>query len=358
MNEVFSIECTNLPVNLDTSKIFFVEREYEWYINQYIGRNSSRFENAFSNFNYSFNYFPESKDPELFLIIRQILNASFDVNNALCKYAYSEGDRHVFYCVELDNDEHEESLAKQFHHFACWCKVDEKRRERWKNFDEEIEEMLRMQREFLADCWQCNEVRPRIEIINVDDEFDELEEYFCIEDEPAQTRTVFSNVDLQLEDIARQLEELRKQGISEERIRAAIEPKQELSPIEITRDYRILLPNFNKEIVLQPIVKAVFLLFLRHPKGINFKDMSDYREELISLYIAITDRIDQRVIDKSISSLCNPISNSIHEKCTRIREVITQCLGTQLAPNYCITGKRGEDKRIPLPEDMITWATK
>lgn len=353
MNDVFSIECTNMPMALDENMIFFVERGYEFYINEYIGRNSKRFVKAFSSFDYSFNYLPESKDLELFLICRQILNASKDVNMALCKYAYMDNGRAVFYCVELDNDEKEESLAKQFYHFACWCKVDVQRRAKWKQFDEEFEELMRIQREELKDCWQCNEDRPKIQIVTDWDNLEELEEFFVVEEDVKET--VISSVDVQLADIARQLDELRRQGVSEERIREAIDPKPELTPLHITSDLKIMLPALNKEIVLQPINKAVFLLFLRHPKGINFKDMADYKEELINLYVEVTDRIDLRVIGKSINSLCNPLSNSIHEKCTRIREVFVNCLGEELASNYCIVGKKGEDKRIPLPEEMIVW---
>ena len=59
--------------------------------------------------------------------------------------------------------------------------------------------------------------------------------------------------------------------------------------IRVTRDFRILLPDrFDTEIRLRPLVKTVFLLFLRHPEGIRFRDLHDYRDELTGLYARIS----------------------------------------------------------------------
>lgn len=58
-----------------------------------------------------------------------------------------------------------------------------------------------------------------------------------------------------------------------------------LSPLVITEDYRFLLPNYgNREVQLSPIHKALYLLFLNHPEGIEFKNLVDHREELFALY--------------------------------------------------------------------------
>ena len=57
-----------------------------------------------------------------------------------------------------------------------------------------------------------------------------------------------------------------------------------LSPLVITKNYRFLLPDYgNKEVQLSPIHKALYLLFLNHSEGIEFKNLVDYREELLSL---------------------------------------------------------------------------
>ena len=353
MNEVYSIECTNMPAALDENKIFFVEREYEWYINQYIGRNSKRFAKAFANFQYSFGYFPESKDVTLCLIANQLLKASNDINHALCKFAYMEDGRAVFYCVELDNDEVEESLAKQFYHFACWCKVATERRAKWLKVEEE--NAARRSETDVDACWVRNErKRPHVQIVNDIDGLEQLEEYFEDMEVVEECKSV-SSVDVTLADIKRQLDELRAQGVSEERIREAIEPTPEISRLAITKDYHILLPDLHKELSLPPLQKALFLLFLRHPKGINFKRISEYKDELYAIYIAVSERVSKLTIDNSIERICTPSDNSIHEKCANIRRALILQLGDRLGLKYCITGLRGEPKRIALPEELVSW---
>ncbi len=133
-----------------------------------------------------------------------------------------------------------------------------------------------------------------------------------------------------------------------------INPK--VSKLVITNDYRILLPDYyNIEIKLEPLVKAVYLLFLKHPEGIVFKDLTDYREELKQIYSVlrpngITDKALQ-----SIEDVTNPMSNSINEKCARIRGVFVGHFGDDIAQHYYIDGLRGELKKISLPRDLVVW---
>ena len=71
--------------------------------------------------------------------------------------------------------------------------------------------------------------------------------------------------------------------LEELRIEAA---KGKLSKLVITEDYRFVLADYNQEVELQPVHKAVYLLFLAHPEGIEFKKLSEYREELTGYYMA------------------------------------------------------------------------
>lgn len=348
MNDVYSIECTNFPYELNENQIFFVEREYEWYINQYIGRNRKRFEKAFSSFNYEFCYLPQSQNIDVAYTIRQVLSASREVNCALCKFGYMDGNKAVFYCVELDNDEKEESLAKQFYHFACWCKVEPERRQRWIELDKLAEE----EQILLYGSTFAHQTRPKVQIMHNVDEYECLEEYFDNIEECQEYKDV-SYADIQLTELRNIVKELREMGVAEERILEAVDSKPELSRLEITNDYRILLPDFKKEVQLPPIHKALFILFLRHPNGIGLKELSDYKQELTDIYMELTDRIDAGVIQKTISGLCDPINNSVHEKCSIIRRAFSKVVGDKLAGSYCITGKKGESKRISLPKELV-----
>ena len=79
--------------------------------------------------------------------------------------------------------------------------------------------------------------------------------------------------------------------LEELRIEAA---KGRLSRLVITEDYRFILEDYHKEVELQPVHKAVYLLFLAHPEGIEFKRLADYREELTRYYMATAKIMDKR----------------------------------------------------------------
>ena len=124
----------------------------------------------------------------------------------------------------------------------------------------------------------------------------------------------------------------------------------------ITSDYRILLPDYNNmEIQMTPLVKAVYLLFLRHPEGIIFKHLMDYRDELKDIYKKIKGDRWIFTQTRSVNDATNPMKNSINEKCARVREAFVTRFDERLAKHYIITGERGEPKRITLPQDLIEW---
>jgi uncharacterized protein (DUF1810 family) len=126
-----------------------------------------------------------------------------------------------------------------------------------------------------------------------------------------------------------------------------------MKKLTITKDCRILLED--EEIKMEPIVKAVYLLYLNHPEGIAFKFLPDYRKELSAIYCRIKPMgLNERVI-QSIEDVTNPLLNSINEKCSRIKSVFAAVINEVLLNNYIIIGKSGEAKKIDLPRDMVIW---
>ena len=115
--------------------------------------------------------------------------------------------------------------------------------------------------------------------------------------------------------------------------------RSRLSRLRITRDYRLLLVDYgNKEIELTPVHKAVYLLFLNHPEGIEFKRLQDYRGELLRYYSATARLMDKRAISDSVDMLVNPLNNSINERCSRIKSVILSMMDQYSANYYIISG--------------------
>ena len=159
-----------------------------------------------------------------------------------------------------------------------------------------------------------------------------------------------------MDEIRERIDKLRQRGIAEYLLEQLIHPDDRLSRLIITKDYRLLLPDYqDMEIKMEPLVKAVYLLFLKHPEGILFKRLPEYRKELTMIYeqlrpAGLTDRASQ-----SIEDVTNPLLNSINEKCARIRGAFVSQFDDHLARHYYIDGLRGEAKKIALPRDLVVW---
>lgn len=164
------------------------------------------------------------------------------------------------------------------------------------------------------------------------------------------------NVDDLMDEIRERVEKLRQRGVAEHLLMKLIHPQKKLSQMVITKDYRIFLTDYqNMEIKMEPLVKAVYLLFLNHPEGLLFKHLPDYRKELTLIYLKLkpngmTDRIRQ-----SIEDVTNPLLNSINEKCARIRGAFVGEFDDWLAHHYYIDGLRGREKKISLPRELVVW---
>lgn len=178
--------------------------------------------------------------------------------------------------------------------------------------------------------------------------------------------------------IRREVSQLRLQGrqdlvlqaiggvsaLEELRMEAA---KGSLSPLVITRDYRFLLPAIQQEVELTPVHKAVYLLFLCHPEGIELKCLSDYRRELLEWYRKTARLSDLERIEESVAHLVNPLDNAINEKCSRIKKAFCDVMDEYSAAYYMISGHKKRVisgsahawfqrlKIITLPRHLVVW---
>ena len=159
---------------------------------------------------------------------------------------------------------------------------------------------------------------------------------------------------------------LRSIGVSvleELRIESA---KSRLSRLLITKDYRLILVDYdNKEVEMTPVHKAVYLLFLNHPEGIEFKKLSEYRDELLQYYMATAKLMDKQTITESVDMLVNPLNNSINEKCSRIKSIFLNMMDQYTANYYIISGHTQKHfagsskiwyerlKNIKIPRELI-----
>lgn len=152
--------------------------------------------------------------------------------------------------------------------------------------------------------------------------------------------------------------------LEELRIEAA---RSQLSRLVITKDYRFVLQDMNCEVKLSPVHKAIYMLFLNHPEGIEFKRLADYRGELLELYCKMSNRIDKAVIEESVDRLTSPLDNAINEKCSRIKHAFSELMDSYRASYYvigshvrCPVGGVGKVwyrrlKQISLPRELVVY---
>lgn len=150
------------------------------------------------------------------------------------------------------------------------------------------------------------------------------------------------------------IEKSKPKGEQVQIVSHLLHDSEKLSRLVVTKDYRILLPDYyNLEIKMEPLVKAVYFLFLKHPEGIMFKHLPDYREELTQIYLRMKPNgMNERTL-QSIEDVTNPLLNSINEKCARIRGSFQ--FDDRVAKHYYVDGLRGEPKKIALPRDLVVW---
>lgn len=141
-----------------------------------------------------------------------------------------------------------------------------------------------------------------------------------------------------------------------------------LSPLVITKDFRFILPNYgNKEVMLSPIHKSLYMLFLNHPEGIEFKNLIDYREELLAIYNEVGNRVGPDKMVETVNRLTNPLDNAINEKCSRIKAAFSDLMDEYQADYYIINShiKRHQStstklwferlKIINLPRELVVY---
>lgn len=175
----------------------------------------------------------------------------------------------------------------------------------------------------------------------------ELNEGPPIEESPLDERTsaILKEIDIITE----------KFGISIEQLAVLIGYRVKLSHLRISKNGRMLLSDFGKEIKMNQLSKALYFLFLRHPEGIRFKDVADHRKELLDIYLGITGREEQDEIERTIDNLINPFGNEMNVCASRIKAAFRNEVSDLVARFYCLEGRPGEKKKVPLDRDFVIW---
>jgi len=131
--------------------------------------------------------------------------------------------------------------------------------------------------------------------------------------------------------------------------------KPEPSRLYIDRQYTIRLDApMGPVLPLRPLLKALFILFLRHPEGIRFKERALFEKELADIYAVILPYTDSETRQKRIRRMMDLADNSFSEK-TSVLNARLEELFPETSGHYKIQGYNGHPRRIPLDQLMVIW---
>ena len=346
-----------LPFKPEAWDVFYVEDEYNPVINEYITEHYDEICFLFAAHHWVFNYLPKISNQPVSLetlqymfpyykqesvpvseglsmetLMRHVAGGKFS-GPALIRLKPSKSDKKLpfyeFYCLSLETDS-DFTLSDQINWYLRQCGVYCE--------DDGVRYMIAAPEddEVADSCFNDGDA----------DSSSDYSEYSYMNMKPEDSKLV--------KEIQDRVNELRKRGFQLDMLRKFIEEKPTLSRLVVDRDFRIFLPDYNNiEIVMPPLPKAVYLLFLKHPEGILFKHLSDYYDELLEIYKQVGNREIEKNIKRSIRDITDPTKNSINEKCTRIREAFLAKFDYAYARHYFVTGKRGEQKKIDLPQNLV-----
>ena len=178
------------------------------------------------------------------------------------------------------------------------------------------------------------------------------------------------------ENVKKEIETLKKAGYYEMLLHTlgedlvnelkSVQTVPALSHLEITDDYRIILTDYGKEVKMTPIQKALYIFYLRHPEGIEFKVLSAYYDEMLSIYKVLSNRENIEKQRESVRRLVDVTDNAINEKCSRIKEAFLRVADDFISRNYYIVAQNTPLKRngittflrlkkISLPRELVTY---
>ena len=168
-----------------------------------------------------------------------------------------------------------------------------------------------------------------------------------------------SEVSVLTEQLRKTTERLQKLGVDYLKILEIIKGKPKLSRLVITEYGKIILPDYGEmEIHMKPMTKALYLLYLKYENGIVFKDLPDYRDELMSIYRKVSNISDCDLQVRAIEAVTDPMRNTINVNCSYIRDAFESRFNVELADYYVVTGKRGELKRIKIDRSLVDCRLK
>jgi hypothetical protein len=109
------------------------------------------------------------------------------------------------------------------------------------------------------------------------------------------------------------------------------------------------------QINLNPKERALYLLYLNHPEGIQRSYLVDFKAELRSYYAQISSQATNELIDDAINRLVDVTDNNMNEVMARIRSKFKNAVGEDQAKDYAITYTPEGTHKILLNRELVQF---
>ena len=152
---------------------------------------------------------------------------------------------------------------------------------------------------------------------------------------------------------------LHLMGMVQERLSAiGAPPAENQTPVElfIDRHFNIRTDSpKGPKLPLRPMVRTLFILFLKHPEGIVLKQRDLYQKELEQIYSVVSPNTDRGDIRARIERLVSLEGNAFSENASQLNARLDELLPPEIAGDYKIQGYNGKPRRIALDPILVHW---
>lgn len=136
----------------------------------------------------------------------------------------------------------------------------------------------------------------------------------------------------------------------------AIENNQDLTKLFIDKNYDVHLHSAEGQVIpFRPLVKALFILFLRHPEGILLKQRDLFTDELEGIYAVISPNVAAEDRHRRVQRLMSLESNAYSENASTLNATLDRIMPPGTAEEYKIQGNNGFPRKIHLSPLLVQW---
>ena len=137
-----------------------------------------------------------------------------------------------------------------------------------------------------------------------------------------------------------------------------------ISTVVIDNPRTLKLPKYDMKIRMAPATMAFYLLYLKHPEGIRFKELIGHRDELYRLYAFTTKSSNKAAIAHTVDVMVSQLDGNQDIQRSRIKSAIRKSFEARfsedLAKQYYLDGERNEPMKIAVAGEpgKVIWKVK